>query len=178
MTDAEGPCAENGGPRPVCIRGVRLVYTGRDARFTLAAARSYLSPETHRSRRMPSHANPVNWFEIPVTDMARAKSFYETVLEIEITEAEMGPNKMGWFPMEMGRMGSPGSLVLGEGYRPSRDGSLVYINVDAIDPTLEAVNKQGGTTLMSRTDIGQHGFIAHFEDSEGNRVALHEAPSR
>ena len=110
--------------------------------------------------------------------MARAKSFYEAVLEVEITEAEMGPNKMGWFPMEMGRMGSPGTLVLGDGYQPSRDGSLVYINVDAIDPTLDAINKRGGKTLMPRTDIGQHGFIAHFEDSEGNRVALHESPSQ
>jgi predicted enzyme related to lactoylglutathione lyase len=35
---------------------------------------------------MPSHANPVNWFEIPVNDLARAKSFYEAVLGVEDTE--------------------------------------------------------------------------------------------
>ncbi len=38
------------------------------------------------------------------------------------------------------------------------------------------VNGNGGKTLMPRTSIGDHGFIAHFEDTEGNRVALHEAP--
>ena len=126
---------------------------------------------------MPSHANPVNWFEIPVTDMSRAKSFYEAVLSVEITETEMGPNKMGWFPMEMGATGAAGTLILGEGYTPSHSGSLVYINVDTIDPTLELIAANGGKTLMPRMSIGQHGFIAHFEDTEGNRVALHEAPA-
>lgn len=126
---------------------------------------------------MPSHANPVNWFEIPVTDMSRAKKFYETVLSVELTDSEMGPNKMGWFPMEMGAAGSAGTLIQGDGYTPSHDGSLVYINVDSIDPTLEAINGNGGKTLVPRMSIGQHGFIAHFEDTEGNRVALHEAPS-
>ena len=125
---------------------------------------------------MPSHANPVNWFEIPVADLSRARQFYETVLGIEIAETEMGPNQMGWFPMEMGATGAAGTLIKGDGYTPSHDGSLVYIHVDAIDPTLEAINGAGGTTLVPRMSIGEHGFIAHFEDTEGNRVALHESP--
>ncbi len=125
---------------------------------------------------MPSHANPVNWFEIPVKNLANAKKFYESALGVEITESEMGPNKMGWFPMEMGAMGSAGTLIQGEGYVPSREGSLVYLHVDQIDPTLEAINAAGGKTLMPRMSIGEHGFIAHFEDTEGNRVALHESP--
>ncbi len=28
--------------------------------------------------------NPVDWFEIPVTDMTRAKRFYEDVLGLQI----------------------------------------------------------------------------------------------
>jgi predicted enzyme related to lactoylglutathione lyase len=27
--------------------------------------------------------------------------------------------------------------------------------------------------LRAKTSIGQHGFVGHFEDCEGNRVALH-----
>jgi len=125
---------------------------------------------------MSSFNNPVVWFEIPVTDLARARSFYATVLGVEITESEMGPAKMGYFPMEMNAPGAPGSLILSEGYRPSREGTVVYLHVEEIDPTLAAIEKAGGKTLVPRTDIGQHGFIAHFEDSEGNRVALHESP--
>jgi len=97
--------------------------------------------------------------------------------ELEIVETEMGPNKMGWFPMEMGRMGAPGTLILGDGYTPSHDGSLVYRHVDSIDPTLEAIGASGGKTLVPRMSIGEHGSIAHFEDTEGNRVALHESPA-
>jgi hypothetical protein len=125
---------------------------------------------------MPSHANPVTWFEIPVNDMAKAVKFYQGALGIEITETEMGPNKMGWFPMEMGAVGAAGTLILGDGYKPSHDGTLVYLHVDKIDPTLEAIGGAGGKTLMPRMSIGEHGFIAHFEDTEGNRVALHESP--
>ena len=126
---------------------------------------------------MPSHANAVNWFEIPVADLERARNFYSTVLAIELPESEMGPKKMAWFPMEMGKMGAPGALVQSDGYVPSHSGSLVYIHVDEIDPTLELIDSNSGKTLMPRTSIGQHGFIAHFEDTEGNRVALHESPS-
>ena len=60
---------------------------------------------------MPSHANPVHWFEIPVNDLARAKTFYGSALGVEMTELETGPKKMGWFPMEMGAAGSAGTLV-------------------------------------------------------------------
>lgn len=125
---------------------------------------------------MPSHANPVNWFEIPVNDLARAKTFYEAALKVEITESEMGPNKMGWFPMEMDAPGAAGTLIKGDGHVPSHEGSLVYLHVDQIDPTLSAIEAAGGQTLVPRTSIGEHGFFAHFEDSEGNRVALHEYP--
>ena len=125
---------------------------------------------------MPSHANPVNWFEIPVNDMAKAKAFYQSVLGVDIVEKEMGPKLMGWFPMEMGAAGAAGTLIKDDGYTPSHDGSLVYIHVDKIDPTLEAINGAGGKTLVPRMSIGEHGFIAHFEDTEGNRVAPYESP--
>lgn len=127
---------------------------------------------------MTIQANPVNWFEIPVSDLGRAKSFYERIFEVEITESEIGSNKMGSFPMNLEAFGSAGTLMEGEGYTPSHDGTLVYFYVDKIDPILGRINDLGGKTLMPRTSIGKHGFIAHFEDSEGNRVALHELPSR
>jgi predicted enzyme related to lactoylglutathione lyase len=126
---------------------------------------------------MPINPNPVNWFEIPVSDMARAKAFYEAVFKAELAETEMGPNKLAWFPMEMGRTGAAGTLIQGEGYIPSQQGSLVYINVPKIDAALASIDEAGGNTLMPRISIGDHGFIAHFLDTEGNRVALHENPS-
>ncbi|MDX1674055.1 MAG: VOC family protein [Longimicrobiales bacterium] len=121
---------------------------------------------------MPT-ANPVNWFEIPATDLDRAQSFYEHVLQIEMRQTEMGPLKMAWFPMAEGGDGATGTLVQNENYTPSHAGSMVYFSVADIDATLGRIAAHGGTVLNPKSGIGEYGFVAHFEDSEGNRVALH-----
>jgi len=126
---------------------------------------------------MPT-ANPVNWFEIPTTDLQRAKKFYEAAFGIELTLMEKPGMKMAWFPMEMGAPGAAGTLVNNEHFTPSHDGSLVYFNVPSIEATLEKIGKVGGKTLMPLMSIGEHGTIAHFEDTEGNRVALHQYPAQ
>ena len=118
-------------------------------------------------------ANAVNWFEIPATDLDRAKKFYETVMDKELTYMEMGPSKMAMFPMEQGAPNSSGALVKEEGYVPSENGSVVYFSVDSIENTLEKVQSNGGSTITPKVSIGEHGFVAHFKDCEGNRVALH-----
>jgi len=118
-------------------------------------------------------ANAVNWFEIPVSDMDRAKKFYENVLGYELAINEMGPMQMAWFPMEQEGAGATGTLVKAEGYVPSHSGSMVYFSVEDIDGTLSKINSNGGSTLNPKTSIGEYGFIAHFTDCEGNKVALH-----
>jgi hypothetical protein len=117
--------------------------------------------------------NPIVWFEIPANDIERAKRFYETLLGLELSLNEMGLLKMAWFPMKEGVAGATGSLVQAEGYIPSHSGTVVYFSVDDINGTLDKANANGGKTLLPKMDIGEYGFIAHLEDSEGNRVALH-----
>jgi predicted enzyme related to lactoylglutathione lyase len=117
--------------------------------------------------------NPVRWFEIPVRNIERASRFYEQVLGLKLSPTDMGPAAMAWFPLEQGAPGAAGSLVKADGYTPSHQGSLVYFGVENIDRTLEQVKRSGGRTLLARTSIGEHGFIAHVEDTEGNRVAFH-----
>ena len=118
-------------------------------------------------------ANPVNWFEIPTRDLQRAKAFYEKVLGCELTVQEMGSLRMAWFPMEQDAPGSTGSLVQNENYVPSVQGSMVYFSVPSIDDALPRVTENGGQVLNPKTSIGEYGFVAHFQDTEGNRVALH-----
>jgi uncharacterized protein len=122
---------------------------------------------------MAVKANPVNWFEIPVSDLSRAKTFYEQVFVIELELNEMGPMKMAWFPMVREGSGAAGTLIKSEGYAPSSSGTLVYFSVEDLQGTLNKIQGKGGKTLLPKTSIGEYGFIAHFEDSEGNRVALH-----
>ena len=119
--------------------------------------------------------NPVSWFEIPVTDFGRAKSFYESVLGINLDENDVGGSKMGWFPWDHEAPGSAGAIIKHEAYTPSHAGTMVYLSVEDIETTLQRIETNGGKVLMKKQSIGEFGFVAHFEDSEGNRVALHSS---
>jgi uncharacterized protein len=130
-----------------------------------------LQSQTKNIKKM---ANAINWFEIPVTDFARAKSFYETILSVSIHEMPHPVFKYGILPadMENGRVG--GGIVQGEGYEPSMTGSIIYLNggEDLAIP-LAKVEKAGGKIVLPKTSIGGNGFMAHFIDTEGNKVAFH-----
>jgi len=119
----------------------------------------------------PAHA--LNWFEIPATDFARAKAFYESVLGISIQTMEMGPTTMGFLSSDPAAVG--GAIVQGEGATPSQQGTTVYLNGgDDLAPMLARVQAAGGTTIVPKTEIGNDfGFFAMFIDTEGNRVGIH-----
>ena len=114
-----------------------------------------------------------NWFEIPVKDLDRAIKFYEKVFDVKLAREDMGGMKMAMFPFTQDTPGAAGSLIKGESYEPSHAGTIVYFSVEDIPDTLRRVNANGGKTLMPKTAIGQYGFIAQYEDTEGNRLALH-----
>lgn len=117
--------------------------------------------------------NPVNWFEIPATDIEVAKGFYEAVFDIEMQVTEMGPTLMAWFPGSPENPGATGTLIKAEGYEPTLTGVAVYFSVEDIEGTLSKINANGGQTLVPKMSIGEYGFIAQFSDNQGNRVALH-----
>jgi hypothetical protein len=117
--------------------------------------------------------NAINWFEIPAKDFARAKEFYETILGEPITEMPHPQFKYGMLPADM-QDGIGGGLVQGEGYEPSDKGTLVYLNGgEDLSVALSKVEKAGGKIVLPKTSIGQNGFMAHFLDTEGNKIALH-----
>ena len=122
---------------------------------------------------MTASKNPVNWFEIPVDDMARAVRFYEAVFGVSLQSMEMGPAQMAMFPMVQGGTNAAGALVKTDGYTPSHAGTVIYFSVADIEGTLAKITGAGGSTIVPKMSIGEHGFFAQFQDSEGNRVALH-----
>jgi uncharacterized protein len=119
-------------------------------------------------------ANVINWFEIPAANFERACEFYSMVLDGEIhrVDAPMGL-KMGFFPHTT-QESVGGAIVHGEGYEPSGKGAVVYLNGGPdLSVALAKVEQAGGKIMMPKTSIGENGFMAHFVDSEGNRIALH-----
>ena len=117
----------------------------------------------------------VGWFEIPVTNMERAKVFYEKVFNVEIGIHDLGGLIMGWFPGVQGKTGTSGSLVQHDMYTPSAtDGPLIYFTCEDVENEISRVQSAGGEILKPKTEIGGgHGFMALMKDTEGNRIALH-----
>ena len=122
---------------------------------------------------MSASPHAISWFEIPVTDPARAKAFYEAVLGRPVETMNMGPSTMGFLSTSPEAVG--GAIVHGDGTAPSKSGTLVYLNGgDDLAPMLARVEGAGGSVAVPKTDIGSgFGFFAHFIDTEGNRVGLH-----
>ena len=118
--------------------------------------------------------NAINWFEIPVKNFDQAKKFYEAVLGAELQVMEAMGMKSAFFPAEMQSGGIGGCIILGEGYEPSPKGSLIYLNGgNDLGVPLSKVEAAGGKILLPKTAIGHNGFMAHFTDTEGNKVGLH-----
>lgn len=117
--------------------------------------------------------NPVGWFEIYVQDMGRAKQFYETVLGLTLERLEVDALEMWAFPMAMDAWGASGSLVKAEGIPSGGNSTLVYFS--CADCAVEAgrVSAAGGTLVREKFSIGQYGFVALAQDTEGNMIGLH-----
>ena len=117
------------------------------------------------------------YFEIPVTDLDRAQRFYADVLGYSLEREEIDGYAMAVFPDSEGSAAN-GALACGDVYVPTKQGSLVYLNVPSIDAVLERVAALGRTPLLGKQEADGHGFIAEIEDSEGNRVGLQELPAK
>jgi uncharacterized protein len=117
--------------------------------------------------------NPVNWFEIYVQDMERAKSFYEAVLGFQLTKLEGTELDMWAFPMSQDGHGATGSLVRMPGFASGANSVLVYFS--CADCAVEAakVMPAGGKIQKEKMSIGQYGHIALAIDTEGNMIGLH-----
>jgi len=124
---------------------------------------------------MNANANSINWFEISVADIDRAKKFYESILNISMEAQEMMGIKMAFFPWTPGSGKANGSLCQGDMHQPSADGVKVYLNCDPdMQPVLDRVAKAGGQVGMPKTPIGEGmGFMAFINDTEGNVIGLH-----
>ncbi len=123
---------------------------------------------------MSANKNPGIYFEIAVTDMQRAKAFYEAVFGYDFVSENIHGNEMAFLPFEQNAKGITGALAKGETYKPSHDGSLIYLRVDDINRVIALAIKHGGKELFPRTKANEYGFVAEIEDSEGNRIGLSE----
>jgi len=121
----------------------------------------------------------VIFFEIPVDNAVRAREFYSSAFgwrmneipemhytQIETVEAE----RMGvrGIPKEPGAIN--GGMV--ERQREPVQTPVIYIKVQNIDEAAAAIEKKGGKIMKPKSPVGNFGFAAYFNDTEGNMLGL------
>ena len=121
--------------------------------------------------------NPITHFEIPADNVERAKKFYEKIFDWKIEKhdkdyyfvqtTEVGEDE--WTPKEPGEIngGIVKRTMPGEPFTN-------YITVTSIDNITKTIEKNGGKIVVPKTKMGEWGWWAAFQDTEGNILGLYE----
>ena len=123
-------------------------------------------------QRKAQRNSRVVWFEIPVANMDRARTFYETILSTKLNLVQFGDERIAVFPYEAPAIS--GCLIEAKGLKPGH-GPLPALNADPhLDTVLEKVERAGGRIVHPYSELPPGmGCFARIEDSEGNLVGLH-----
>ena len=119
----------------------------------------------------PTFANgKICYIEMPATDIARSADFYKRVFGWNIRQRGDGATA---FDDAVGQVS--GTWVIG---RPpaSMPGLLVYVMMDSVAATLDAVVANGGEIVQP---IGADApeITARFRDPAGNVIGLYQQPA-
>ena len=116
--------------------------------------------------------NQIVWCDIPVNELDRAVKFYNAVLDASLKRESFPGLDLALLPGATDAVS--GCLFKNNDAKPGAEGPLVYLNCSGrLDSAIAAVEANGGKVILSKHQIGPHGFRAVVLDSEGNRVALH-----
>jgi len=119
---------------------------------------------------MPSKNGKICYIEIPTSDIRRSSTFYSTVFGWQLRQRGDGSIA---FDDTTGEVS--GTWVLG---RPAsaNPGLLLYIMVDSVAVTVDAVVANGGEIVQA---IGEDApeITARFRDPGGNVIGLYQEPA-
>jgi len=117
-------------------------------------------------------------FELPADNLERAQRFYH-----ESFGWSMNPETGVQYTMvgttevdpQTRRPKEPGAINGGMLKRqdPIRQ-PVITINVASIDEAAKKIERAGGKVIRKRQPVGQAGFAAYFQDTEGNVLGLWE----
>ncbi|SHE78968.1 VOC family protein [Pedobacter caeni] len=120
-----------------------------------------------------ANVNPVGWFDINVSNLTRAKKFYETVFNIQLVDFPVEWGKQSAFPSDYEGLNISGALVEKED-RPANGNNTIVYFVSSDCTTEEArVEDAGGKIITPKMSIGAFGFVSLIIDTEGNTIGLH-----
>jgi predicted enzyme related to lactoylglutathione lyase len=109
----------------------------------------------------------------PVTDIKRARAFYEGVLGFKPTMESAGGM---WVEYDIGS-GTFGIGCYGDLWKPSADGTCVAFEVDDLDAEVARLKAKGVPVPVDIMDTPVCRF-AIISDPDGNRILLHKCGTR
>jgi uncharacterized protein len=119
-------------------------------------------------------SNAVGWFDIYVSDMKRAVTFYENVLKQKLVKIDdpTGETEMMSFAGNMTSYGASGALVKSAHARPGQGGTMIYFSVKDCAEEGSRVASAGGKVIRPKFSIGQFGWVTLCQDTEGNMIGF------
>lgn len=128
-----------------------------------------------------ANMHPVVHFEIPADDVERAKEFYTKLFGWEMDKYDMAGGETYWIvrttEVDKDMMPAKPGAINGGMMKRQNPGQpfMNYIHVEDMDAMIEDIVANGGIICMPKQEIGPGmGWIACFQDTEGNLVGLHQ----
>jgi uncharacterized protein len=125
--------------------------------------------------------DPIVHFEIPVTDLEKARSFYGSIFDWKLTDWPMpdGSTYIGVHTTPINEETreplKPGAINGGIMQKNDKVGTPVFaIHVSSIEEKMEMIKEAGGSEVMPKTDMMGMGFYAYAKDPSGNVIGLWE----
>jgi catechol 2,3-dioxygenase-like lactoylglutathione lyase family enzyme len=105
----------------------------------------------------------------PVTDIARARKFYEGILGLK-PNAPLKSETQPFIEYNIG----PGTLAIGcsEQWKPSLDGPSTALEVEDFDAAVETLRLHKVETIIGPLDNPTCQMVT-FRDPDGNKLTLH-----
>lgn len=114
--------------------------------------------------------NEIAFSVYPVTDVEKARAFYEGILGLHPTMDEKPNEETHWIEYDIG----PGTLAIGRapGMLPSNDGCCVALEVEDFDQTIEELKSAGVEFNFGplETSVCHMAFV---RDPDGNSIGIH-----
>ena len=109
----------------------------------------------------------------PVTDIARARRFYEGVLGLK-PNAPLKDETQPWIEYDLG----PGTLAIGcsDQWKPSQDGPSVALEVEDFDDAVEALRAHDVPFIIGPLDLPSCKMVT-MRDPDGNKLTIHQRKS-
>lgn len=106
----------------------------------------------------------------PVSDIKRARAFYENTLGLNPTREALG-GKLVEYHLGTGIFTI---ACLGAEWKPSADGTFVAFEVDNLEAEVERLRHKGVTLITDIIEIPTSRFVLIL-DPDGNKIMMHKA---